>query len=162
MDILCNMLGKDEGYDAKDDPLSIEGARTFAKQHPARVMVVDDVEMNRTICSKILKNLGYAEIAMACNGAEAVEAVKQVKPDVILMDLQMPEMGGVEAAEIIRANRDLRRQPIIIAITGHALTGVKESCLSVGMDDFMTKPIEVGTLKDVVSRNYGKLVNTAA
>ena len=162
MDTLCNLLGKDEGYDAKDDPLSIEGARTFAKQHPARVMVVDDVEMNRKICSKILQNLGYAEIATANNGLEALEAVKKIKPDVIFMDLQMPEMGGVEAAEKIRGFRDLRRQPIIIAITGHALTGVKESCLAVGMDDFMTKPIEVGTLKDVVSRNYGKLVNTAA
>ncbi|MCB1092373.1 MAG: hypothetical protein KDL87_12630, partial [Verrucomicrobiae bacterium] len=70
MDTLCNLLGKDEGYDAKDDPLSIEGARTFAKQHPAKVMVVDDVEMNRKICSKILQNLGYAEVAMATTASK--------------------------------------------------------------------------------------------
>ncbi|MCB1230980.1 MAG: response regulator [Verrucomicrobiae bacterium] len=162
MDCLANLLGGDEGYDAKNDPLSLEGARAFAKQHPARVMVVDDVEMNRKICSKILQNLGYVEIAQATNGREALEAIKKNRPDLIFMDLQMPEMGGVEAAEKIRNNRELSRQPIIIAITGHALTGVKESCLEVGMDDFMTKPIEVGTLKDVVSRNYGKLINTAA
>ena len=162
IDALANLLGGDEGYDAKNDPLSLEGARAFAKQHPARIMVVDDVEMNRKICSKILQNLGYAEIGTAINGLDAIEAVKKMKPDVIFMDLQMPEMGGVEAAERIRGNRELSRQPIIIAITGHALTGVKESCLAVGMDDFMTKPIEVGTLKDVVSRNYGKLINTAA
>lgn len=162
MDALANMLGVEEGYDAQNDPLSLEGARAFAKQHPARVMIVDDVEMNRKICSKILQNLGYVDISMAENGLEALEAVKKNRPDLIFMDLQMPEMGGVEAAEKIRGSRELGRQPIIVAITGHALTGVKESCFAVGMDDFMTKPIEVGTLKDVVSRNYGKLINTAA
>ena len=79
-------------------------------------------------------------------------------PDIIFMDLQMPEMGGAEAAKLIRADQDIVRQPLIIAITGHALSGVKESCLEVGMDDFMTKPIEVGTLKAAISNNYGKLI----
>jgi signal transduction histidine kinase/ActR/RegA family two-component response regulator len=162
MDALCDLLGEEENYNAKDDPLSIEGSRSFAKQHPLRVMVVDDVEMNRKICSKILQNLGYAEITTANNGREAVEMVGKIKPDVIFMDLQMPEMGGVEAAEKIRADHSLGRQPVIVAITGHALTGVKESCFAVGMNDFMTKPIEVGVLKEVVTRNYAKLVNDAA
>ena len=159
MDALANLLGREEGYDVKDDPLSLQGTRTFAKQHPAKVMVVDDVAMNRKICTKILQTLGYVEVATADNGLEALDKVKEVRPDVIFMDLQMPEMGGVEAAEKIRSNRNLGRQPLIIAITGHALSGVKESCMEVGMDDFMTKPIEVGALKDVVARNYGKLMH---
>ena len=158
IDALANLLGGAEGYDAKNDPLCEQGARAFAKEHPGRVMVVDDVAMNRKICSKILENLGYAGIVTAENGREAVDAVKKDCPDIIFMDLQMPEMGGAEAAQLIRADQDVVRQPLIIAITGHALSGVKESCLEVGMDDFMTKPIEVGTLKQAISKNYGKLI----
>ncbi len=158
VDTLATLLGGEEGYDAKNDPLSEQGASAFARQHPGRIMVVDDVAMNRKICSKILENLGYAEILTAENGREAVETVKQECPDIIFMDLQMPEMGGAEAAELIRADENLVRQPLIIAITGHALSGVKESCLGVGMNDFMTKPIEVGKLKESISKNYGKLL----
>lgn len=158
MDALATLLGEEEGYDAKNDPLSAQGTSAFAREHPGRVMVVDDVAMNRKICSKILESLGYVGIATAENGREAVEAVKKECPDIIFMDLQMPEMGGAEAAGLIRADEDLARQPIIIAITGHALSGVKDSCLEVGMNDFMTKPIEIGKLKESISRNYGKLL----
>ncbi|MEM7600666.1 MAG: ATP-binding protein, partial [Verrucomicrobiota bacterium] len=158
VDSLATLLGGQEGYDAKNDPLSEQGASAFAREHPGRVMVVDDMAMNRKICSKILENLGYAEILTAENGREAVEAVKKECPDIIFMDLQMPEMGGADATELIRADEDLDRQPLIIAITGHALSGVKDGCLEVGMNGFMTKPIEVGKLKESISRNYGKLL----
>lgn len=160
MDSLAKLLGGDEGYDAKNDPLSAKGASAFAREHPGRVMVVDDVAMNRKICSKILENLGYVRIVTAENGREAVETARKDCPDIIFMDLQMPEMGGVEAAELIRADQDVVRQPLIIAITGHALSGVKESCLEGGMDDFITKPIEVGALKEAISSNYGKLIES--
>lgn len=162
IDSLANLLGREEGYDAKNDPLSAKGASAFAREHPGRVMVVDDVAMNRKIFSKILENLGYAGIVTVENGCEAVDAVKKDCPDIIFMDLQMPEMGGVEATELIRADQALVRQPLIIAITGHALSGVRESCLEAGMDHFMTKPIEVGTLKESISQNYGKLIASPA
>ncbi len=162
VDSLATLLGGEEGYDAKNDPLSEQGTSAFARKHPGRIMVVDDVAMNRKICSKILENLGYVGILTAENGREAVDLVKKECPDIIFMDLQMPEMGGAEAAELIRADEDLVRQPLIIAITGHALSGIKDSCLKVGMNDFMTKPIEVGKLKESISRNYGKLLDSAS
>ncbi len=158
VDTLATLLGGEEGYDAKNDPLSERGSSAFAREHPGRIMVVDDVPMNRKICSKILENLGYAEILTAENGREAVEAVKRERPDIIFMDLQMPEMGGVEAVELIRADEAIVRQPLIIAITGHALSGVKDGCFEAGMNGFMTKPIEVSKLKESISENYGKLL----
>jgi CheY-like chemotaxis protein len=67
------------------------------------------------------------------------------------MDLQMPIMGGEDAARHIRSNFGLQRQPVIVAVTGHALSGVKESCKDVGMDHFMTKPVSIDDLRNVIS-----------
>ena len=72
-------------------------------------------------------------------------------------DLQMPVLGGVDAAKEIRGHFMLPMQPLIIAMTGHALTGVKESCMEVGMDDFMTKPVSIDDLRKAIERNYPRL-----
>jgi len=156
-DGLCELLDPNQPEVVSGKPVPIDEPRGFGRTYPARVLLVEDVKMNQKICTKILQNLGFENVAIANNGSEAISLAEQEQPDIIFMDLQMPVMGGLEAAQQIRSNPNLSRQPVIIAITGYALSGVKESCFDAGMDDFMTKPINVDSLKDAVARNYKKL-----
>ncbi len=123
----------------------------FAKRYPAKILVVEDVMMNQKIAGMVLEKLGYEGIEFAGNGQIGVERVKQGGIDFIFMDLQMPVMGGLDAAHAIRNNFSLEHQPLIVAMTGHALAGVKESCLERGMNGFITKPISVDDVKGAIS-----------
>ncbi len=125
----------------------------FADEYPGKVLVVEDVAMNQKIVGMILEKLGY-EVDFASNGQEAVDMVVQQDYAVILMDLQMPVMGGVEATKEIRGNFRLPRQPIVIGLTGHALTGVRETCKEAGMNDFLTKPVELDDIKKSFARSF--------
>jgi CheY-like chemotaxis protein len=91
----------------------------------------------------ILNKMGYKP-EMVENGKEAIEAANQKHYDMILMDMQMPEIGGLEATRIIRES--LRKQPIIIALTANTMEGDKEICLQAGMNDFISKPIKLDEL----------------
>ena len=105
----------------------------------------------------VLKKFGYSEVTIANNGQEGVEAVARGNIDIVFMDLQMPVMGGEDATRHIRSNFKLARQPLVIAMTGHALAGVRETCISAGMDDFLTKPIGMEEIKAAIAANYQKL-----
>lgn len=98
----------------------------------------------------LLQRLGYGKVDMANNGEEAVQMVAQGGYDIVFMDLQMPVMGGIEATRRIRGNFQLKRQPAIIAMTGHALTGVKEECRECGMNAFLTKPVSLDDFRRVI------------
>lgn len=119
------------------------GGETFASQHPARLLLVEDQPLNQKIAVMLLQRLGYEQVDIANNGQEAVEMVGRGSYDIIFMDLQMPVMGGIDAARAIRGNFHLKNQPAIIAMTGHALTGVREECKAVGMNAFLTKPVSL-------------------
>ncbi|MBL9154794.1 MAG: response regulator [Verrucomicrobiales bacterium] len=130
---------------------------TFAERFPARILIVEDVPMNQKIATMVLKKMGYTSIETADNGLEGAERVARGGIDVVFMDLQMPVMGGVDATLKIRESFHLERQPVIVAMTGHALAGVRESCLRSGMDGYITKPISVDAIKNVISENATKL-----
>ena len=106
----------------------------------------------------MLQKLGY-EVDITNNGREGADAVNNSESpyDVIFMDLQMPVLGGIDCAKEIRGNFLLPRQPLIIAMTGHALTGVREECKAAGMDEFLTKPVSVDDLRGAIERTYGRL-----
>ncbi len=123
---------------------------TFASQHPARILLVEDQPLNQKIASMLLQRLGYKQIDIANNGEEAVAMVSASPYGIVFMDLQMPVMGGVEAAALIRGNFQLKQQPAIIAMTGHALTGVKEECRAVGMNAFLTKPVSLDDFRRAI------------
>ncbi len=129
----------------------------FSEQYPARILLVEDVPMNQKIASMILRKMGYDQISIVENGQEGVDAVAAGNIDIVFMDLQMPVMGGLDATRYIRSNFRLTRQPLIIAMTGHALSGVRDSCFEVGMDDFLTKPISGDEIKNAIAANYAKL-----
>ena len=126
------------------------GGDSFARQYPARILLVDDQPLNHKIVTLFLQRLGYKDVQIANNGMEGVQMTNAGAYDIIFMDLQMPVMGGVEAAKEIRGNFLLKNQPAIIAMTGHALSGVKESCMEAGMNDFLTKPVSLDDFRRVI------------
>ncbi|MBF0273783.1 MAG: response regulator [Nitrospinae bacterium] len=106
----------------------------------AKILLVEDNLINQEVATGILSNAGF-EITIANNGREAVETVGKDNFDVVLMDIQMPEMDGYEATTIIRQNKQFKDLPVI-AMTAHAMASEKEKCLSIGMNDHATKPID--------------------
>ena len=108
--------------------------------------------MNQKLTKLMLNRLGYEQVDLAENGQEAVDLVGQRDYDLVLMDLQMPVMGGQDATREIRGNHNLKHQPIIVAVTGYALSGVRESCYESGMNEFLTKPVSLDVLRDTLAR----------
>jgi signal transduction histidine kinase/DNA-binding response OmpR family regulator len=115
----------------------------FADRYPLRILIAEDNPVNQKIASKILTKLGY-EPAVANHGKEVMEMVGQDQYDIILMDVQMPQMNGLEATRMIRTCLDI--QPVIIALTANAMHGDRDECRQAGMDDYMSKPIELEEL----------------
>jgi signal transduction histidine kinase/CheY-like chemotaxis protein/ligand-binding sensor domain-containing protein len=116
----------------------------FALDWPLRILLAEDNSINQKVAIRILNSLGYETIEVAKNGAEAVEKLEQKGFDVILMDMQMPEMDGLEATRAIR--KKSIPQPIIISMTANAMGDDKEACLEAGMNDYMSKPIKLEVL----------------
>jgi signal transduction histidine kinase/CheY-like chemotaxis protein len=123
---------------------------SFATEHPARILIVEDQPLNQKISFMLLQRLGYTTIDIANNGQEAVDMVAAGDYDIIFMDLQMPVLGGIDATLAIRQNFHLRRQPVIIAMTGHALTGVREECKAAGMAGCLTKPVSIDDFRRTI------------
>lgn len=115
------------------------------------ILLAEDNPVNQRIAQKMLKRLGYP-VDVAANGLEALQALKQKSYSIILMDIQMPEMDGLEATRIIRRQLSADEQPRIIAVTAHALSYSREMCLDAGMDDYIAKPIQKDKLAEVLSR----------
>ncbi|MCD6061337.1 MAG: two-component hybrid sensor and regulator [Moraxellaceae bacterium] len=119
--------------------------------HTLRILLAEDNPVNQRVALSMLERLGQKADVVA-DGHEAVEAVKRVAYDVILMDVLMPEMDGLEATRQIRAALPAERQPRIIAMTANAMTGDRERCLEAGMDGFISKPISLQRLADTLLR----------
>jgi CheY-like chemotaxis protein len=122
----------------------------LAAQFPVRILLVEDQPLNQKISSMLLQRLGYADVDVAENGRIAADLAAQNNYDIIFMDLQMPVLGGIEATREIRGNFLLPRQPAIIAMTGHALSGVRDACRDGGMSDFLTKPVSLDDFRRVI------------
>lgn len=117
--------------------------------NPKSILIVEDNSANLQLAAFLLKTGGFA-IGSATNGAEAIEAVKAGKYDLILMDVEMPGMDGLTAAQIIKADSALAHIPIV-ALTAYAMKGDKERCLAAGCSGYITKPINTHDFVRTVS-----------
>jgi CheY-like chemotaxis protein len=113
------------------------------------ILLAEDNIINQKVTLLMLRKMGY-KADVAINGLEALKSLEEKPYDVILMDIQMPEMDGIEASRFIRKSFPAERQPRIIAITAYALDGDKERCLEAGMDGYLAKPVNIDTLRDAL------------
>lgn len=125
-----------------------------------RVLVVEDNPVNRKLVIALLERAGYT-VFSAENGAEALGLLESETVDLVVMDVQMPVMDGLAATRILRANPALSDLPVL-ALTAHALSGDRETCLQAGMNDYLTKPIQRDELLSVVGRWIGRRAPTLA
>ena len=123
----------------------------MATRHPLRILVAEDNAVNQKLALRILQQMGY-RADLASNGIEAIESVERQAYDVVLMDVQMPEMDGLEASRRITAQWPPDARPRIVAMTANAMAGDREMCLAAGMDDYITKPIRVEQLVEALNR----------
>ncbi|MBV6450101.1 MAG: Sensor histidine kinase RcsC [Anaerolineales bacterium] len=129
----------------------------FAARHPLKILLAEDNAVNQKLALRLLEQMGY-RADVASNGVEAIESVARQKYDVILMDVQMPEMDGLEATRQIVAKWS-QNHPRIIGLTANALEGDRELCLAAGMADYISKPIRVNELVDALARAGRRQVN---
>ena len=121
------------------------------KTRAMRVLLVEDNSVNQRVGRLILEKLGH-RVDLAGNGLEAVHAVNLMPYDAVFMDMQMPEMNGLDATRLVRADKLPFRQPYIIAVTANATVEDQRECLEAGMDEFLTKPVRIGDFRAALQR----------
>jgi CheY-like chemotaxis protein len=139
----------------------------LASRYPLRVLVTDDNVINQKVASRLLQQMGY-KADVASTGLEAIQALEREPYDMILMDVQMPELDGLDATRRIRQHQQkpaphphFRRSITIIAMTANAMHGDREKCLAAGMDDYLPKPIRPEMLHSMIERFGGGLDKSA-
>ncbi|MGL5058784.1 MAG: response regulator, partial [Microcoleus sp.] len=123
----------------------------LAEELPLRILLADDHLVNQKVALQILQRMGY-RADVAGNGKEVLEALYRQHYDVVLMDVQMPEMDGLEASRRICAQWGESSRPRIVAMTANAMQGDREECVAAGMDDYVSKPIDIGELVVALSK----------
>ncbi|MEO8537829.1 MAG: response regulator, partial [Betaproteobacteria bacterium] len=155
-DTLVGLLGHDDA----PQPAAPKGRAaidaTLAGRHPLRILLAEDNVVNQKLALRLLQQMGY-RADLASNGVEAIESIERQTYDVVLMDVQMPEMDGLDASREINRRWPAGERPRIVAMTANAMQGDREECLAAGMDDYVTKPIRVDQLVDALNlaRNRG-------
>jgi CheY-like chemotaxis protein len=135
--VLAGRAGAAAAVRAPDQP-SVDAA--LGERHPLRILLAEDNAVNQKLAMRLLSNMGYAA-DLATNGLEAIDALDRGTYDVVLMDVQMPELDGLEATRRIRA-RWPKRPVHIVAMTANAMAGDRDACLAAGMNDYVSKPIK--------------------
>ena len=124
---------------------------TTASRLPLRVLLADDNAINQKVGVRLLSKLGY-QADLAGNGREVMEALERQAYDLLFLDVQMPEMDGLECARQISQRWTRDKRPVVVAMTGNALLGDREKCLAAGMDDYISKPVRIAELQAVLER----------
>ncbi|WP_244935943.1 ATP-binding protein [Leptospira bouyouniensis] len=119
---------------------SDEWEKNLAESFPTKILIADDDPINIKVSKMFLKKLGYLAL-IAENGNQTLKVVEKEEPNFILLDVQMPDIDGIQVTQRIRKNKNLIKQPIIIALTANVMEEDKEKCLKSGMDDLLIKPL---------------------
>jgi CheY-like chemotaxis protein len=138
---------------------SVQLPEAVEKPEAKRILIAEDNEINRRIALRILEKSGFEAQAVG-NGRLALEALKHNHYDLVLMDVQMPEMDGFEATTAIRNLASAVREIPIIAMTANAMAGDRERCIASGMDDYISKPVSLPKLQSTLERWIHKRATT--
>jgi signal transduction histidine kinase/DNA-binding response OmpR family regulator len=148
-EILGRLLGAAPAAPARRASYAID--TTLASQRPLRILLAEDNVVNQKVAVRLLERMGYRP-DVTSNGVEALEAVHRQRYDVVLMDVQMPEMDGLEASRRIISEFGAPERPRLVALTANVLKGDKQMCLEAGMDDYLAKPLDLVHLRDALLR----------
>ncbi len=153
--VKLNQLLRSLGFNVsdKESDSDTQDTTTFKEIQPgdAKILVAEDNLINQKLIRTMLRKAGY-EPTIVSNGKEAIQALENDKYDLLLMDVQMPEMDGFEATKLIRNTESDYNNIPIIAMTAHAMQGDKEKCINMGMDDYLTKPIQPKLLFQTIKK----------
>jgi CheY-like chemotaxis protein len=149
-DAVVTVLDKQQ-TDGKPAPQETEGQRNPPACALLKVLLAEDNVVNQRVAVRLLERLGY-RVDLAGNELEALQALERQSYDVVLMDVQMPEMDGLEASRRISRTYPTGKKPWLIAMTANAMQGDREACLAAGMNDYLSKPVQMATLRSVLER----------
>jgi CheY-like chemotaxis protein len=130
-------------------PRALDGG--MAGRHPLRILLAEDNAVNQKLALRLLERMGF-HADLASNGLEALDALERQPYDVVLMDVQMPELDGLDAARQICERWPSQKRPRIIAMTANAMPEDRQACLAAGMDDYLAKPIRPEELEAALRR----------
>jgi PAS domain S-box-containing protein len=150
-DALVSVLGDQPVHVRERGVARTELDPDMARRHPLRILLAEDNVVNQKVALRLLAQMGY-RADVAANGLEAVDAVGRQTYDVVLMDVQMPELDGFEASREINRRWPRERRPRIVAMTANAMQGDRELCVAAGMDDYVAKPVRVEELVTALER----------
>ena len=145
-DALVGVFGRDAEASQPERPVDV--ART-ATSSPLRILLAEDNPVNQKVALLVLEKLGY-HADVAANGVEAIAALERQQYDAVLMDVQMPELDGLDASRQICARWPRESRPRIIAMTANAMAEDRDACFAAGMDDYVAKPIRPEALAEVL------------
>lgn len=159
--VLTGVLGNQPMPERISELYTPEPDLHIAQQKPLRILLAEDTGVNQKVALLMLKKIGY-RADVAANGIEVLQALQVGSYDVVLMDVQMPEMDGLEASQRICQEWTASSRPHIIAMTANAMQGDREICLAAGMDDYISKPVRIEELALALSkcqpRNHSQLI----
>jgi CheY-like chemotaxis protein len=148
-DAVMGIFARPQPSALADLPARPEGE--MLQRLPLRILLAEDNVVNQKLALRLLAQMGY-QADLVVNGLEAIQALERQPYDLILMDVQMPEMDGLEATRQICARWPAGQRPRIVAMTANAMQGDREICIAAGMDDYVSKPIRVDELVQALAR----------
>ena len=159
-DCLCTVLGEAPTRSGKEEkrPLVTRHTLAEANKRKVRILLAEDNVVNQKFALHLIGKFGY-RVDTVGNGFEAIQALEKLSYDLVLMDVQMPEMDGFEATRAIREKEcETGKHIPIIAMTAHAMKGDREECIEVGMDDYVSKPIQPQQLREVIEKQIFNVI----
>jgi PAS domain S-box-containing protein len=135
----------------QSEPTELQFDAGLGQRLPLRILLAEDNTVNQKLALRLLERMGY-RVDVVANGLEVLEALQRQSYDVILMDVQMPEVDGLEASRAIHEGWTAEQRPRIVAMTANVMQGDREECLDAGMDDYLTKPIQIKALQAALER----------